>query len=203
MAQFAIIKDKDGFTNVRLEPESSAKVIYKLKSNEVFAYAQEDYYYNIDWIQVWISKNQFSIDCGGLGRLSGYIHRSRIQPFNKLKAYIENNLTFELKTISFDENNHVIDYTNGYVIAINGLHPWGADGKIPRTVVDRIIIKIDDQDIKIPKFLFADLFECNTDYIAYKNEDTYFIYQKFGLGIESQIVIWVIDKYGLRQRYLA
>lgn len=203
IAQVAIIKDEDGFTNVRYKPESTSRVIYKLKTNEVFWFEQEDYYsQSVEWIMISIPKNPFSIECGALDNLTGYIHRSRIQPLNSMKVYNKKDLKFMMKTAPFDEDNKIIDYQNNWVTAINGLYPWGVNGEIPKTMVDSIEMKVDNVDINVPKILIADLYECNTQFVTYKTEQTYFIFQKNGHRLDPYIIVWVIDNNGIKQRFV-
>jgi len=63
-SQVAVIDDKDGFTNVRENPDGKSKVIYKIQDFELFLYETESTDNN-DWIKVFLPKNKYSLDCKG------------------------------------------------------------------------------------------------------------------------------------------
>ena len=199
--QVAIINDKDGFTNVRRSPERNAEIIYELKANQIFWFGEEDFYSeNIDWVMVEIPKNKYSIECGSLDNLTGYVHKSRIKPLNTIKEYKESELEFHYKTQPFNEKDKIIDYQNGYIISINGLHPWGTDGGKPKVEIEKLIIKIKGEFIIVPEILISDLYECHNNLKIYKIDKTYFVHQWNSDGAGAYELVWVLTKEGIQQR---
>ena len=93
--QVAVIKDVDGFTNVRKLPKIDSEVIYKLKDSEVFIYQENET--ESDWITVYISKNKYQMECGEVDTFTGYIHKSRLYPIEDLNKYNGNEFSFEYK----------------------------------------------------------------------------------------------------------
>jgi hypothetical protein len=100
----AIIKDPDGFTNVRVEGLSNAKIVARIGLNEPFTFTETEG----DWWKV--SKPTSS------NPLEGFVHKSRIQPVDDLNdkqksALFKNIFTTELAFIKAKNwgdayNNH-------------------------------------------------------------------------------------------------
>ncbi|CAL2055677.1 hypothetical protein T190820D02B_10198 [Tenacibaculum sp. 190524A05c] len=77
--QLAIIKDVDGYTNVRELPNIDSKIIYKLTESEVFIFELPEENKDSNWIPVFISKNKYSLgNSKSLNYLEGFIHKSRL-----------------------------------------------------------------------------------------------------------------------------
>ena len=201
IAQVAIINDKDGFTNVRQEAGETSKVIYKLQNNQVFWYGEEDYHSKgVDWIMVEIPKNNFSIECGSLDNLYGYVHKTRIQPINTLKEYKKTDIKFHYDTKPFNEEGKIIDYQNNHIVSINGLYPWGTDGEKPKIEVKKLTVQIKDVSVYVPQILISDIYECTNDFNIYKNEETYFAHQWNSDGAGAYEIVWVITDKEIKQR---
>ncbi|MBQ4818611.1 hypothetical protein [Aquimarina sp. MMG016] len=200
--QVAIIKDKDGYTNVRKEPNINSKVIYKLKDSEVFIYEDSDTAENSNWIAVNIFKNKFSIESGNDQLLLGYIHKSRLYPLEKLKAYNGNRFSFSYKLQKFDFENKITNYDGKYVTKINGRRFYGTDGNIPKIQVSQINASVDGKNINIPDVLFEDIFECDNDFVINKNKEDYIIHQWNSDGAGGYLIVWVLDKNKVKQRLI-
>lgn len=197
--KLAVIKDKDGFTNVRSKPDSTSDVIYQLKENIVFSFDAEVFYQSkTAWITVWVPKNKYTLQCS-FDQLSGYVHRSRIQPLPKLEHYSDTDFTFTYNSKPFSKKDKIIDYNKeNYITSINGLYPWGAFGKTPKTEVEGIKINLKGNEIPISKVLYADLFNRSNKFIIYKNENTFLVYQ----GDDKIEMVWVINEKAVIQRYI-
>lgn len=91
--EFAIIQDKDGFSNVRKEPNLKSEIAGTIKNDElIFVFDNEE---NKNWFMVESSK------------ITGFVHKSRV---NRLKSYSEitpsnqseNNIRFKNNDFSID-----------------------------------------------------------------------------------------------------
>ena len=137
--QVAIIKDKDGFTNVRSEPNGKSEIIYKIFDNEVFWYDYEDNVDKNEWIPIFIPKNDYSFCCTDPDWLNGFIHKSRLQPLNELESYKNSDFKFKYDIQPFDSTNKIIDRQEGkWVVFIEGRPVWGEDGDFPDTQINGI-----------------------------------------------------------------
>ena len=196
--QVAIIKDADGFTNVRKEPNPESEVITKLYENEVFWFYSEG---NEDWIEVYIPVNKYSLGCPSGLKLSGYIHRSRLLPLDELPIYDGLDFSFTQTIIPFDTLNKIIETVDGkYVYSIDGRTFWGTDGGLPRNQIQSLDVKYKDEIISISKAFFEDIYEISTDYSIYKNGTIVFVYQMNSDGAGGYELVWVFNEKELKQR---
>lgn len=163
-SQVGIIKDKDGYVNVRDQPNTkTSKVLYTFKSEKlVWIDQMRDEVDN--WYFVWDLKDE---------HVAGYIHKSRVKTFNELgmipvvekseNQMVLKDATAEIKirTQDFEENQHQIYRDKqGFVKKIDGGHPWGIDGGVPRNEYSSIevVLKGNKFEINKEKYL-KDLFE--------------------------------------------
>ncbi len=199
--QLALIKDKDGYTNVRSEPNSKSEIVYQIKTDHVFWYGDDYYNPNSEWIKVYIPKNIFSLNCSYSNLLEGFVHKSRIMPFDKKDKYKGDELIFEYVTKPFSTKDKIIDYQdNKWIIAINGLKPWGTDGNIPKYEIEHIKVILNGQKIDIPSALTMDIYECDNTFDIYKIAETFFVQQWNSDGAGAYKLVWVINKNGIKQR---
>jgi Bacterial SH3 domain len=161
--EFAIIQDKDGFTNVREEANLKSKIVGTAKNDElIFVFDNEE---NKDWLMVETSK------------ITGFVHKSRI---NRLKSYSEinpsnqsdNNIRFKNNYFSidifsekFNQKKYTLIYEidHRFIKLLNGKKFYGTDGPIPKIALKSINLKIGQKLISINKNLLEDLFEPNFD----------------------------------------
>jgi hypothetical protein len=99
----AIIVDKDGFTNVRESKSTNSPIVGQLNNGEFFTFKKTA----DDW---WEVNKTFDKDLGWV-KLTGFVHKSRIQPIDALtdkdkrkliKEIFDNELEF-IKTKNWDE----------------------------------------------------------------------------------------------------
>ncbi|WP_291870405.1 SH3 domain-containing protein [Maribacter sp.] len=203
IGQVATIEDKDGYTNVREEPNAKSKIVYQIKKGEVFWFAEEDYYSKeIDWIQVEISKNNYSLECGSLDGLQGFVHKSKLKPLNKKEKYLGDEFVFEYVTKPFTESNKIIDYQGQWISTINGLHPWGVTNENPEIEIEKISLTLNGNKIEVSDILISDIYECNNQFNIYKTEDTYFVHQQNGKDSGAYEIVWVISENKIKQRLI-
>ncbi|KAA3440545.1 hypothetical protein [Rufibacter hautae] len=198
-AQVAIINDKDGFTNVRKQPNGQAEIIYRISSNEVFWYGTEED--NGEWITVYIPKNKFSFSSTQPDYLQGFIHKSRLLHLEKVRPYKGSDFSFEYVIAPFNLKNRIVDkQKDKWVTEIDGRPVWGTDGNFPKTQVKAVKVKIAGQLVSISKAFYEDIYECTNTFKIYQNGDTYFVYQWNSDGAGSYQIVWVFTKAGLKQR---
>ncbi len=195
--QIALIQDKDGYTNVRQEPNSSSSIIHKIYENEVFWYEDEVQ----DWISVNIPKNRYSLGCSDSDIVFGWIHKSRLLPLEELEKPAKEDLQFKYILSEFDPKDRIIDYhDNKWVTWIDGRPVWGTDQNLPRIEVTGINAKVENIQIEISPIMYSDIYECSNTFQTYKNGDTYFLFQSCSDGAGYYEIVWVLTKKGLKQR---
>jgi len=198
-AQFAIINDADGYSNVRKSADKTSGITDKLNNNTlVFGYDPEN--------------NRVKIEYSKNGKdLFGYVY------YNRLK-YIE---TYDAIPVTENESNTVIlakdtikitvmsqkfdaskakityDKEQNVVSKISGKDYLGTDGALPKTEYKSIEITIGSKKVTLPKQALGNLFEPNlqntTAYYDSKNDVMYLSAQN-GDGSAGYNVIWKIEK---------
>lgn len=212
-AQLGIIKDPDGFCNVRAKPNTQSKIEDTLTNGRFIYHLQDDETKN-NWLLVDYHK--------GKDQRSGYIHKSRIvfikdlTPFKKdmgndsLFKGKMNNMWVTIKSRTFvKEGRKILDktplgeYRN--IIAIDGKMPWGTDGRMPTSEYKSIAF-IDgiQKRLDFPASSFNDLFEVNgieNTTICYDiTTGKVYIEAGNGDGAGSYEVVWVINNNKIEWR---
>jgi hypothetical protein len=198
--QIAIIKDNDGFTNVRKLPKGDSEIIYKLKDSEIFSYQEQKD--ESEWIKVYISKNKYQLECNENDTFIGYIHKSRLCPIEDLTKYSGTEFSFRYKLKKFNLENKICDYDGKWLTKINGRRFYGTDGNIPKTEVIGIETSINGNTIEIPEMLYQDIFECSNEFIINKNKDDYIVHQWNSDGAGGYLIVWVLGNEKLKQRLI-
>lgn len=199
--QVAIIKDKDRYTNVREKPNGQSDIIHKIYENEVFWFDYKEGVDSLEWVLVYIPKNDFSLGSFQAEYVAGFIHISRLEPLAKLPLYTGTGFSFEYIIQPFDSTNRIIDKIDGkWIAAIDGRPVWGTDGEFPRTQVKEVKVVIEGQEISVSKAFYSDIYECTNSFEIYKNDDAYLVYQWNSDGAGFYEVVWVFTKEGLQQR---
>ncbi|AKQ47365.1 hypothetical protein TH63_19655 [Rufibacter radiotolerans] len=202
-AQVAIINDKDGFTNVRKEPNAQSSIIHKITNNKVFWYDLEQAQDGSDWVKVYIPTDAFSLKTRENDYIEGFIHTSRLQPLEQIKSYKGSDFSFKYVIEPFKLGGRSVEKQDGkWVKAIGGRNVWGTDGNFPKIQVKGIQVNVAGKAIPIGKALYADIYECTNDFKVYKSADTYFVYQWNSDGAGAYQVVWVFTKAGLKQRFV-
>lgn len=211
-AQLAIIKDPDGFCNVRAEANNQSKIEDTLTNGRLVFHLTYDESKN-NWLQVDYHK--------GKEDRSGYIHKSRIVYLKDMTAFkaiavndtllkLElNDMQITFKTGTFVKAGRKIDYKKPaeeypFIVAIDGKIPWGNDGRMPNSEYKSIQFKSGANTIALPKSSYNDLFEIgslNTT-SAWLDKTTGKIYIEAGNGDASgsYTVVWVINKGKIEYR---
>lgn len=96
--ELAIIKDKDGYTNIRSDPGLEYKVVSVIRKGDFFYFEDS----TSDWLKV---QTIYSV--------SGYVHRSRIQPVKTLKLPEKRKIILEVLN---RQKNNALQFRN----SVNG-----------------------------------------------------------------------------------
>lgn len=203
LSQFAIINDKDGYTNIR---DESKKIIGKLYDNEVFVLSQIDEpideYIPIVW------------GIGSDQERNGYMHKSRIKLLYQLpllKRTISNNsATFENDNVKVKINIGTLDLTNkgvtlhpeyGYPTKINECEVFGTDCvslddcyrnteiKYIKYSIKGIPYQFDLKDIA--GYLFPSL---ENTFVSISDNGTIYISMNNGDGAGSYCILWILQE---------
>jgi hypothetical protein len=172
-AQTAVVKDADGYCNIRQSADIGSKIIDTLHI-ERLVYILPDQE-NSEWYQVdYVENNRKLQDqiC------SGFIHRSRVVLLSSLWRFSrveetashlslsQDSLSFKIAFRPFSRKVRKIEYGKSeweerYVKSVDGKFPWGIDGNIPKQEYEYIKISVGKRTSKLPLKFIGDLFEPN------------------------------------------
>ena len=198
-AQLAVIEDKDGYVNIRKEPNSSGVIVGKLTEKDIFWCFEE----GNDWYPI-------DTEATDNNAISGYVHKSRIkfltdydsipltEPDINSVHFSGKDIEVDLKTKAFDKKSHHIDFNNyNYVDKIDNKKIWGTDGDIPKREYEQVVILYANKKIELPKSALENLFEPNlnfTDVYYNKEKDILYITGLNSDGAGAYVFAWIISQ---------
>ena len=206
---YAVVKDKDGYVNIRAKESVKSKIVGTLPNNTlIYTFFGDDDPNPSNWVY---EKN-------------GYIHKSRLKKINEFPSIgkekeTENSITITDKAISvtltqqkFDKTKHKItkkkhkEYSE-YII--DGKRAQGLDGGLflPENHYKSITVNINGKNGQIPKSAYDDLYEVwvhpyNNMVYYDKEDDVLYIFVRCGDGANAYKVCWQIVKGEYKTRII-
>ena len=213
LGDYAVVKDKDGYVNIRAKESVKSKIVGTLPNNTL-VYTFFDTTDDETGEEIFL--NWLYVD-------KGYVHKSRLKMISEFpsigkgkKKETENSITIAEKGISvtistqkFDKTKHKITKKDlgGYdQLIIDGKRAQGADF-IPENHYKSIIVTINGKNVSIPKSAYDDLYQVwvypynNTVYYD-KEDDILYIIAHNGDGAYAYEVCWQIVKGEYKTRII-
>ena len=203
---YAVVKDKDGYVNIRAKESVKSKIVGTLPNNTL-VYGLFDTTQDETGEEIFF--NWIAVD-------KGYVHKSRLKMIGEFPSIGKgkeqgNSITIAGKGISvtltkqpFDKTKHKItkkkhkEYTE---FIIDGKKIYGRDNDefLPEDHYKSITVTINGKDVPIPKSAYDDLYEIgiwDTNNFAYydKEDDVLYIIAHNGDGYLAYEVCWQIVK---------
>ena len=213
IGDYAVVKDKDGYVNIRAKENVKSKIVGTLPNNTL-VYGFFDTTEDETGEEIFL--NWLYVD-------KGYVHKSRLKIINEFpsigkgkKKETENSITIAEKGISvtistqkFDKTKHKITKKKHKYyeeLIIDGKRAQGADF-IPEDHYKSIIVTINGKNVSIPKSAYDDLYEVamyteNNAVYYDKEEDTIYIIAHNGSGAYAYEVGWQIVKGEYKTRII-
>lgn len=207
--QFAIVSDNDGYINVREDGTTNCKIVEKLNNGHlIYCFENKGNWTNIDYTKN--NKDQ-----------NGYVYKDRYKlvsnfPVLTISIKTDNTITLKKDTLQvimsqskFEKKKHTFKYVKEYptqIELIDNKQYWGMDGGMPSTQFEKIIIKVGQKTITLPKSALSGLYEPNiyTAEVNYdKQNDTIYIQTMNSDGAGSYLVIWKVEKGVYKERLIA
>ena len=200
---YAVVKDKDGYVNIRAKESVKSKIVGTLPNN-ILVYALFDTTEDETGEEIFF--NWIAVD-------KGYVHKSRLKMIGEFPSIGKgkeqgNSITIAGKGISvtittqkFDKTKHKITKKKHKYyeeLIIDGKSAQGTDTSfIPENHYKSIIVTINGKNVPIPKSAYDDLYEVamytDNNAVYYdKEEDTIYIIAHNGSGAFSYEVCWQI-----------
>ena len=207
IGDYAVVKDKDGYVNIRAKESVKSKIVGTLPNNTL-VYGFFDKEYNpTNWIEV----------------DKGYVHQSRlkkISDFRTIEGKVQgNSAIFDDKDVKvtitkqkFDKTKHKItkkkhkEYSE-YIIDGKRVQGLDNDEFLPKDHYKSITVTINGKNVPIPKSAYDDLYEIgiwDTNNFAYydKEDDVLYIIAHNGSGANAYEVCWQIVKGEYKTRII-
>ena len=211
---YAVVKDKDGYVNIRAKENVKSKIVGTLPNNTlVYAFFDttddetgEEIFFN------WIAVDK------------GYVHKSRLKMISEFPSIGKgkeqgNSITIAGKGISvtltkqpFDKTKHKITkkrHKEYNELIIDGKKIYGQDNDefLPEDHYKSITVTINGKDVPIPKSAYDDLYEIglytDNNFAYYdKEDDILYIIAHNGSGAFSYEVCWQIVKGEYKTRII-
>ena len=214
LGDYAVVKDKDGYVNIRAKENVKSKIVGTLPNNTlVYTFFDttddetgEEIFFN------WIAVDK------------GYVHKSRLKMIGEFPSIGKgkeqgNSITIAGKGISvtltkqpFDKTKHKItkkkhkEYSE-YIIDGKRVQGLYNDEFLPKDHYKSITVTINGKNVPIPKSAYDDLYEVamytDNNAVYYdKEEDTIYIIAHNGSGAYAYEVCWQIVKGEYKTRII-
>ena len=210
---YAVVKDKDGYVNIRAKENVKSKIVGTLPNNTlVYTFFDttddetgEEIFFN--WLYV----------------DKGYVHKSRLKMIYEFPSIGKgkeqgNSITIAGKGISvtistqkFDRTKHKITKKKHKYyeeLIIDGKSAQGTDTSfMPENHYKSIIVTINGKNVSIPKSAYDDLYEVwvhpyNNMVYYDKEDDVLYIFVRCGDGANAYKVCWQIVKGEYKTRII-
>ncbi|BAU53944.1 SH3 domain-containing protein [Mucilaginibacter gotjawali] len=206
---YAVIKDTDGYVNIRKSPNTSSPIVGKIYKYNVFncevnktnwwkvLQVQYDNHHKSSWLEGYIYNNRVTL-------LSTWkkINRKNIHPDNcVLKT---DSLIVSVKKKSFNPAKHKLLKAKQELELIDGKGFWGTDGEIPKKSISKLMVVKNGKSIIIPAGAFNDLYEPNfeTLSVCYGPENTIYVSMSNSDGAGAYGIVWIFKDYKYYTRYI-
>ena len=210
---YAVVKDKDGYVNIRAKESVKSKIVGTLPNNTL-VYGLFDTTHDETGEEIFF--NWIAVD-------KGYVHKSRLKMIGEFPSIGKgkeqgNSITIAGKGISvtltrqpFDKTKHKITKKKHKYyeeLIIDGKSAQGTDTSfIPEDHYKSIIVTINGKNVSIPKSAYDDLYQVamytDNNAVYYdKEEDTIYIIAHNGSGANAYEVCWQIVKGEYKTRII-
>ena len=207
---YAVVKDKDGYVNIRAKESVKSKIVGTLPNNTLVYEFLDEEFNPSNWVH---------ID-------SGYVHKSRLKMISEFPSIgegkekeTENSITLTEKGISvtistqkFDKTKHKITkkrHKEYNELIIDGKKIYGRDNDefLPEDHYKSIRVTINGKNVSIPKSAYDDLYQVsvypyNNEVYYDKEDDVLYIFVRCGDGANAYKVCWQIVKGEYKTRII-
>jgi aryl carrier-like protein len=207
--QFAVITDKDGFTNVRKDSVKGDNVFDKLSNGHlIYCLEKKGNWVNIDYIKNnkerngYIYKDRYKL-------VSKYLSIPKLAEENNLVKFGKDSIEVIVTQKRFYKSRHQFKYfkeTKGQIELIDNKNYWGTDGGMPQTEYKTITLKIGQRIVQLPRAALENLYEpslYNIEVYFNKEKNIIYIQSINSDGAGSYEIIWKIENGKYKERFVA
>ena len=193
--EFAIISDKDGYSNVRAAVGGGSKVLDTL-NNGAFVFCMET---KDGWTSIMYGKRK--------NELNGYIHHDRlvyVMDYEKIPRVSGSDSVYAKDSLRVVVSARRLSRP-GYGIFKAG-KSYGTDGERPTSEYRSIVVHFGSREFSLPRVAIGDLFQptiYNTKVNYDRKNDILYIRSMNSDGAGGYYVIWKIEKGVYSGRFIA
>ncbi|MEM8894895.1 MAG: hypothetical protein AAGC88_09975 [Bacteroidota bacterium] len=205
----AIIKDPDGYTNVRKDSSSNSMVVDKILEGEVFTYNGDSWYEEKNWIGVAINRTNNRDKCKYLSTMweGGYMHKSRVHIMSEMPNNFRRSITDSSVQLIGDNFHAKIDVRNLSQNEIDTLSEdaciWGTDLGNPQNVISGLQLTAYGILVSVPSKEYEDLYKVTLDETYIKTYMNFiYIIMSNSSGAGFYEIIWVFKDGIYQRRYI-
>ncbi|PIF34804.1 hypothetical protein CLU81_5469 [Flavobacterium sp. 9] len=205
-SQFAIVKDSDGYVNVRSSGEIANNISDKLNNGFIVYYFEP----KGNWANIDYKKNG--------KELNGYIYKGKIKfisDFTNIPLKLDQvtevlfyspNVKVKITESPFVKEKHKLQFLkedSRILTKIDDLDFLGTDGEIPKRQYKSIEVQINNIKVPIPNEALRNLYEpslYNSQINYDKINDILYIQSSNSDGAGGYEIIWVIEKKKYKTR---
>ena len=207
--QFAIICDKDGYTNVRTDSEKGNNIADKLQNGHlIYCLDDKGNWTNIDYLKNKKELNGYIYE-GGYTLISNYQAIPMLTEENNLVKLAKDSIEVVIAQKTFDRSKHKYRYfkeAKDQIELIDNKKYWGTDGETPKTEYKSITVKIGQKVFELPFEALDNLYEpslYNTQVNFNKKKNVIYIQSVNSDGAGAYEVIWKIESGIYKDRLIA
>jgi hypothetical protein len=196
---YAVINDKDGFTNVHTSPNVNSPITGKIDSYHVFTCEVNKTNW---WKVLYIARDNSSKS----NWIEGYIYKTKVSLLPEWKPI--NGKTKQIRvrvnTSSYFSRNHKFLKIDNDTYLIDGKRFWGTDGEIPKICISVVSISINNIPVILPVNAYDDLYEPRLETLSYTYGpgNTIYISMNNSDGAGGYTIIWIIKDNKYYARYI-
>lgn len=209
IGQFAVINDKDGYSNIRRTEEIGNNIQDKLENGH-FVYCMET---TGNWVDIdYEIKGQSKNGCVYKDRLKVVTTFEKVAMISKganISLFKNDSIKVTVTSLPFDKTKHTFTHdkdSKDFIGLIDGKRYWGTDGWLPTVEFKAITVVLGNKTMTLPKLAIENLFEAHigTMDVNYdKINNTLYIQASAGDASGGYYVIWKIVNGVYKERYIA
>jgi hypothetical protein len=224
-SQYCYVDDKDGFVNVREEPNANSKIVCRLNNRQIVfipEYTENDSLKNWVLVEFYLTKEEVKTVKSkpddwmpdvmkGNSFFHGYIYKDRLLNIEEQKSLqrkesdnvlllFNDSIKIKFTAGDFKKEKHKIQYQEEYLVTkIDGHDLVGTDESMPRHEIKSFVVEIKNKKLDLPYKVYYDLYEPNfenTYAFADKNGYAYIVmYNSDAAGTYCVIFVFKDNKY--------
>ncbi len=205
VAQLSIIKDPDGYTNVRADTSIQSEVLFRVLHGEVFQDIYDyPYHKNPTWRPIQMTLGHSAEHCYNSPEKSGYMHRSRVLPIQDIRTRLTRTISDNLITLENDS----IQVRFSLVKVENQPQEaclLGTDSGygIPNNKLSGLTVSVNDRPVTIPAAAIDYIYQIQQNTIkGYVYQDLILITSSTNAAAGYYECVWVISNGKYLKRYI-